>query len=65
MIAEGCTDISTNIIRGVWAEFRCAEEIEGEWSKGWFLFTPTGLEPLSGYSPICVDPSGMLLIRDQ
>ena len=65
MIAEGCTQINTNIIENKWAEFRCADNNEGQWSQSWWLFTPTGLELISGHTPVCLDLVGTLAIRDQ
>jgi len=64
-VAEGCSTVNTSIINNTWLELRCEDEIEGPWSQSWWLFTPAGIEPLPGYTPVCVDPSGTLSIRDQ
>ena len=64
-IAEGCTQMNTSLVNDVWLQFRCADDVEGDWSQSWWLFTPTGNEPLPGYEPVCVDESGMLSIRNQ
>ena len=65
MIAEGCMQIGVQVIDEVWTEFHCEDSATGTWTTAWWLFTPSGFEPIQGYSAICVDNIGTLSIRDQ
>ena len=65
LIAEGCKEIGVQNIENVWWQFRCQQDGEGSWSAGWWLFTPTGIEPMPGHAPVCIDEMGMLSIREQ
>jgi len=66
LIAENCEEVENHVIEGgIWLQLKCKTGGEGPWSSAYWLFTPTGMEPLPGHVPACIDPAGMLSMRDQ
>ena len=65
LIAENCEEVENKVIQGIWLQLKCQKGGEGPWTEGWWLFTPTGLEPLPEHMPVCVDQAGMLAVRNQ
>ena len=65
LIAENCEEVENKVIQGIWLQLKCQKGGEGPGAEGWWLFTPTGLEPLPEHMPVCVDQAGMLAVRNQ